>query len=257
MYGILKRLSAPVLRGTKGLLSAALFASVIGGGPATAQLVQDARLSPEPDIVQVGTASWYGKWHQGRSTANGEPYDMYGLTAAHRTLPLGTRIRVTNLTNGKSVSLRVNDRGPYFGGRILDVSFGAARKLGFVRAGLAPVRIMVVPRGLPIPLPLARVRVAEGQPLAKPLPPRRRDRRGDWLVQIAAVWTQGDAEFEWRRLSRQLGEVLKQHTPRIDQQRYDGREVFRLRIGAFEGRQLASNVCLTLQAQGQDCFVVR
>ena len=256
--------SARVTRGTKGLLAAVLFAGVVVGGSVTAQParpVQAARLPPVPDMVQVGTASWYGRWHQGRVTAAGERFDMYGLTAAHKTLPLGTRIRVTNLTNQRSALLRINDRGPYTYGRVLDVSYGAAQKLGFVNAGLAPVRIMVIPRSWPVPLPPVRVavrtRVAVGRPLVKPLPPRRRDRQGDWLVQIAAVWTQDDAEFEWRRLSQRHGNLLQQHTQRIDQQQSAGREVFRLRIGSFEGRRMASNMCLTLQAHGQDCFVVR
>src|SRR6266700_1890304 len=79
---------------------------------------------------QVGTASWYGDYFQGRTTASGEPYDMYDLTAAHPSLPLGTRIRVTNLRNGRAVILRVNDRGPVVDGRIIDVSYGAAQILG-------------------------------------------------------------------------------------------------------------------------------
>lgn len=90
---------------------------------------------------QIGVASWYGPECQGNQTANGEIFDMYGLTAAHRKLPLGTIIRVTNLRNNRSLVLRVNDRGPYIDGRVLDVSMTAARYLGFLGAGLTPVRI--------------------------------------------------------------------------------------------------------------------
>jgi rare lipoprotein A len=95
---------------------------------------------------QLGVASWYGPELQGSPTATGEPFDMNGLTAAHRELPLGTRVRVTNLRNHRSVTLRINDRGPAILGRVIDVSMAAAKDLGFVRAGLAPVRIEILNR---------------------------------------------------------------------------------------------------------------
>jgi rare lipoprotein A len=95
---------------------------------------------------QLGVASWYGPELQGSPTATGEPFDMNGLTAAHRDLPLGTKVRVTNLRNDRSVTLRINDRGPSIPGRVIDVSMAAAKDLGFVRAGLAPVRIQIVSR---------------------------------------------------------------------------------------------------------------
>ena len=93
---------------------------------------------------QQGIASWYGARHQGQATASGEAFDMNDLTAAHRTLPLGTRIRVTNLRNGKTAVLTVNDRGPFIRGRVLDVSFRAARDLDFGKDDLAPVRVETV-----------------------------------------------------------------------------------------------------------------
>ena len=93
---------------------------------------------------QTGTASWYGRFHHGRRTASGEVYDMYRLTAAHPSLPLGSRVLVTNLRNGRSVEVRVNDRGPVVDGRIIDLSYGAARELGAIAPGLIPVRIRVV-----------------------------------------------------------------------------------------------------------------
>ncbi len=92
----------------------------------------------------VGTASWYGPKYHGRTTASGERFDMEALTAAHRTLPFGTRVRVTNLLNGRKLVLKVNDRGPFIAGRVLDVSRRAARELGFLEAGLAEVRIEVL-----------------------------------------------------------------------------------------------------------------
>lgn len=93
------------------------------------------------EFREAGAASWYGKRFQGRPTASGTPFDMYAMTAAHRTLPLGSKIRVTNRSSGKAVLLTVNDRGPYIDGRVLDVSFAAARELGFVQKGLAKVRV--------------------------------------------------------------------------------------------------------------------
>jgi len=90
---------------------------------------------------QVGTASWYGEYFQGKQTASGEPYDMRDFTAAHPTLPLGSYVKVTNLKNGRAVVVRVNDRGPVVDGRIIDVSYNAARALGFRERGLQRVRL--------------------------------------------------------------------------------------------------------------------
>lgn len=90
---------------------------------------------------QSGISSWYGRQFHGRTTANGEIFNMHGMTAAHRTLPLGCTIRVTNKSNGKSVILKVNDRGPYAGNRVLDVSHAAAKHLGMVNSGTANVLI--------------------------------------------------------------------------------------------------------------------
>jgi rare lipoprotein A len=91
-----------------------------------------------------GIASWYGYYWAGNKTANGERYNPEGMTAAHRTLPMGTKVRVTNTRNGKSVVLRINDRGPYIAGRVIDVSLGAARILGMMKSGLAPVKVEVL-----------------------------------------------------------------------------------------------------------------
>src|SRR6185503_14091206 len=93
---------------------------------------------------QVGLASWYGEPHHGQPTASGEIFDMTQLTAAHRTLPLGTQLRVVNLENGRAVRVRVNDRGPYIDGRILDLSREAARVLDMEQRGVATVRLEVI-----------------------------------------------------------------------------------------------------------------
>lgn len=97
-----------------------------------------------PPQVETGTASWYGKAHNGLPTASGEIYDMNELTAAHRSLPLGTRVLVTNVKNGRSVEVRVNDRGPADHGRIIDLSYAAAVELGAVEDGTVPVRLRVL-----------------------------------------------------------------------------------------------------------------
>ena len=97
--------------------------------------------SPKSKAYQVGTASWYGVQFQGKPTASGEPFDMHDFTAAHPSLPLGTFVKVTNLKNGNSVVVRINDRGPVVDGRIIDVSYNAARALGFNARGLQRVRV--------------------------------------------------------------------------------------------------------------------
>ncbi len=96
---------------------------------------------PVVDGRQEGVASWYGPGFHGRRTANGEVYDQYELTAAHQTLPLGTRVMVTSVTNGRSVEVRINDRGPFVDGRIVDLSYAAARVLGMIGPGTMTVRL--------------------------------------------------------------------------------------------------------------------
>lgn len=109
----------------------------------------EAKPTPGPSGGQTGEASWYGEPHHGRTTASGEIYDMNQLTAAHRTLPLGTRVLVTNLKNGRAVEVRINDRGPSVEGRIIDLSFAAAKELGAVPSGTIPVRIRVISQPTP------------------------------------------------------------------------------------------------------------
>ena len=98
-----------------------------------------------PTRTLAGIASWYGPGFHGRQTANGERYDMYDLTAAHRSLPFGTKVRVTNRTNGKSVVVRINDRGPYVRERVIDLSRGAAQAVNMTETGIAPVTVDVLP----------------------------------------------------------------------------------------------------------------
>ncbi len=114
-------------------LTATLAGCATARGPVTRGPVSTRPAVP-PGTVETGEASWYGERHQGRRTANGEPYDMYRLTAAHPALPLGTKVLVTN----------VNDRGPTVSGRIIDLSYAAARRLGAIATGTIPVSVRVL-----------------------------------------------------------------------------------------------------------------
>ena len=100
-------------------------------------------------FVQKGRASWYGRKFHGRKTSSGEVYNMYAMTAAHKTLPLGTYVRVYNLTNRREIVVRINDRGPFVRGRIIDLSFTAAKKIGIVGPGTAPVKITALGKRAP------------------------------------------------------------------------------------------------------------
>src|SRR5579864_2052345 len=115
---------------------------------------------------QVGTASWYGEYFDGKPTASGEDYDMYDMTAAHPTLPLGSYVRVTNLRNGRAVVVKVNDRGPIVQGRIIDLSYGAAQVLQFENRGIQKVRLDVVKTGTSHHRPVLQT-VALNHPVAQ------------------------------------------------------------------------------------------
>jgi rare lipoprotein A len=129
----------------KTLIAAALLGAVFTPVRDSLPLAAAAAAGGDPVIqTLVGLASYYGPGFHGRLTASGEVFDMHELVAAHRTLPLGTVARVTNLANGRSVVVRITDRGPYIKGRILDVSKGAAQALAFVRDGLTRVRIEIL-----------------------------------------------------------------------------------------------------------------
>ncbi len=130
-------------------LGAAQGPTSSGSGHARTSTVNQARpavskLALRRKPYQVGTASWYGSYFVGKPTASGEPYDMYDMTAAHPTLPLGTYVQVTNLRNGRAVVVRINDRGPVVDGRIIDVSYNAARALNFKNRGIQRVRLDVI-----------------------------------------------------------------------------------------------------------------
>lgn len=114
------------------------------GPPAQTAQPVDIEQIDTGNAYQIGVASYYGEKFHGRKTANGETFNMYKLTAAHRVLPLGTRIRVTHLGNGRWVEVKVNDRGPFIEGRVLDLSFAAALELEMVKDGTAKVMIEII-----------------------------------------------------------------------------------------------------------------
>jgi rare lipoprotein A len=136
----MRRLSLPMLGSCTLVLLAVQGEADLAG----------ARPRPETQAAfqQVGVASWYGPGFHGRQTASGEIFDQDGLTAAHRKLPLGTEVKVTNLENGRSILVEINDRGPYVKGRVIDLSRAAARRLGLLEEGLGKVRIEATPRQL-------------------------------------------------------------------------------------------------------------
>ncbi|MGH7034803.1 MAG: septal ring lytic transglycosylase RlpA family protein [Stellaceae bacterium] len=120
-----------------------LLAACTSPHPVPASPVLRATRHEKPSFSETGAASWYGKAHQGRRTADGERFDRHEMTAAHRSLPFGTIVRVKNETTGQTVKVRINDRGPYVGDRIIDLSAAAGKKLGIHEDGVATVRLEV------------------------------------------------------------------------------------------------------------------
>lgn len=164
-----------------------------------------------------GTASWYGREFHGRPTANGERYDMLAMTAAHPTLPIPSYVRVTHLNNGRSVVVRINDRGPFRRDRLIDLSYVAAAKLGLVNHGSGPVEVRaVLPGGSPAPALIT----ASAAPGAQPLPGER------VYLQVGAF---GEAAAAHRLASRLRGEVS---TPvSVQPANSENRWLHRVRVG--------------------------
>ena len=178
------------------------------------------KIPPAPAPVgytEEGNASWYGNPFHGRRASNGEVYDMYKLTAAHRTLPFETMVRVTNLNNGKSTTVRITDRGPFVGNRIIDLSLAAAREIESVGPGVVPVRIEV----------LGNVDVTAGF----------------FTVQVGAFKDRGNAE-------RLRDRLALSYTPIFIQQ-YDSPEgtFYRLRVGKVSGEDAANKLAEQLRSQ--------
>lgn len=128
----------------KSIISVLLLTSVFGYAPMVNASTKHHKSAKVVDMKLTGTASWYGIQHHGHKTASGEIFNMNKLTAAHRTIKLGTMVRVTNLSNGRQTLVKINDRGPYAKGRILDLSKQAAKELDMLKAGEAKVAITII-----------------------------------------------------------------------------------------------------------------
>jgi rare lipoprotein A len=179
----------------------------------------------------TGLASYYAEPYHGRRTASGEVFDTYQeLTAAHRTLPFNTIVRVTNNSNGREVEVRINDRGPFIDGRVIDLSLKAAREIDLVRAGVAPVRLVVL-----------RDRSA----VARVTPPS-----GIFTVQVGAFETQEPAELLRRNLEQRYRDVS------IETFSAD-RTFYRVRVGRASDLAAAEKLADRLRAEAFDPFVVR
>lgn len=202
--------------------------------------------------VERGTASWYGEKFHGRATSSLEPYDMYAFTAAHKTLPLPTYARVTNLENGRSVIVRVNDRGPFHTGRLIDLSYAAAIKLGIHVRGTGNVEVRALTAGEADPGPAAPVANQPGpassrRPGRAPVSavPARTEAGADTWLQVASFGAKENAKRFAERLE-------KADLDDIDIQRAQvrGAKVYRVRIGPFRGRDLAERAAHRVRALG-------
>lgn len=198
---------------------------------------------------QTGTASWYGDAFHGRPTATGEIYDMNGMSAAHRTLPLPSLAEVTNLETGQSIVVRLNDRGPFVGDRIIDLSRGAADALGIRNQGLAQVRVRYIgqaPQGGGTGQSASPVRQREPAPDTG-------SGFGDtdpWFVQAGTFASRSNAETFRRRFDGTRA--------RIEETMVGGRRMYRVLIGPWTGRHEAERQRSTLAGQGLlDAILVR
>jgi rare lipoprotein A len=187
-----------------------------------------AASAPAPEgYVEEGNASWYGAPFHGRRASNGEIYDMNKFTAAHRTLPFDTVVRVTNLNNGKSTTVRITDRGPFVEGRIIDLSLAAAREIESIGPGVVPVRIEVITPGVDVT-------------------------GGFFTVQVGAFRDPGNAQ-------RLRDRLLASYSPIFIQQ-YDSPDgmYYRVRVGKVAGEEAALQFGEQLrQREGFTPFVVR
>jgi len=178
----------------------------------------------EQKWVQTGIASWYGKDFHGRLTSSGEVYNMYGLSAAHKTLPLGTKVKVTNLSSGRKVVVCINDRGPFVNNRIIDMSYGAAKCLGMVEDGLAKVRIEVIkaPHG------------------------------------ISSIYTLQFGAFRDKSNAVNMSTLLKTkgYNPSIEKTLAQGDSFYRVRLGKFTSLERATKTAEGFDAAGLACIVV-
>jgi rare lipoprotein A len=195
---------------------------------------------------QRGLASWYGRKFHGQRTSSGEPYDMYAMTAAHPTLPIPSYARVTSVATGRSVVVRVNDRGPFWPGRVIDLSYAAAWKLGYVEQGSTMVEVDAIVPGTdvqvaaaPVAPPAPAAAAAQAGPAAPAEPAAPMDvavttEPGGLYVQLAAFSARENAESFRARAALELASLDRP----IEIYRKDG--LFRLHVGPYRSRAEAS-----------------
>ncbi len=189
--------------------------------------------------VERGIASWYGTKFHGHSTSSGEPYNMYAMTAAHKTLPLPTYVQVTNLRNGRTAIVKVNDRGPFHDNRLIDLSYAAATKLGILGEGTGLVEVRAIdpgapPRQAPPPTSPTRPVIQASQPSAPGL-----------FIQVGAFSSRQNATQLSQRLTRSLGEKV-----RIQQIDNQGQPLFRVQIGPLANVEQVDKLSLDLPRLG-------
>ena len=188
-------------------------------------------------FVEKGIASWYGDEFHGKQTASGEIYDMHGMTAAHKILPLGTHVKVTNVVNGKNVIVRINDRGPFVAGRVIDLAYTPAQQIGIVEPGTAPVVVEAVR--------IAQAHMERGTTVWEP-EPIRDFRHGNFTIQVGAFQNVANA----LRVRAALLEDYQ--TIRIRPPEYYERDRFyRVQVGMFNDLIKAQEEAARLQ---QDRF---
>lgn len=187
--------------------------------------------------VERGIASWYGRKFHGRKTSNGETYNMYDMTAAHKTLPMNTWVRVENLDNGKEITVRINDRGPFVRGRIIDLSYTGAKNLGVVGPGTARVRVTA----------LGKATSYAKADKSKPVAFKAVDYwKGDFTVQVGAFKVRTNAENYRLKLSKSY--INAHIVPYED----DRGQFYRVRIGRFSNLSDAVKFSEALLAEGFD-----
>ena len=190
---------------------------------------------------QQGIASWYGKKFDGRKTSSGEIYNMYAVSAAHKTLPLGTYVRVQNLNNNKKIDVRINDRGPFVRGRIIDLSYMAAKKIGMADVGTAPVKIWAL--GVPTKAGRQSQMVASYVPIDY--------YRGNFTIQVGAFSKPKNAE----KFKQKLDQKFKNAHITIGQ--IGDEKIYRVRVGKCSTlKQAVEYENILIQNGHSDAFVV-
>lgn len=193
-------------------------------------------LKSSKEYVERGTASWYGKKFHGRRTSSGERYNIYEMTAAHKTLPLPTYAQVTNLDNGRSVVVKINDRGPFHSNRILDLSYAAAMKLDIVKSGTARIELRAIDPTAPASPPLQEAGLTESAPAAASA--------RSLFLQVGAFSTFGNADTLRNRLSNLAS------APIVISKSDQPQPLYRVRIGPLASDQEAQQLAQRLASIG-------